>query len=130
MSDTHADRREPLEPDVPLDLGSAGDSLMEEARGMASGRAAKTLTPGAHGPLKQTLVALRAGVELDEHVANGTATIHLLRGSATLNSGDGTVELSSGQWAPIPADRHDLRAADDTVALITVAPTAPAPRAD
>jgi quercetin dioxygenase-like cupin family protein len=130
MSDIHADRREPFTQQAPLDLGRAGDSLLDEARGMASGRAARTLTPGAHGPLKQTLVALRAGEKLDEHVTNGPATIHLLRGSATLNSGEDTVELGSGQWAPIPVDRHDLRAADDIVALITVASTAPAPRAD
>jgi len=127
MSDTHADRREPFTPDAPLDLVSAGDGLLDEARSMASGRAAKTLTPGAHGPLMQTLVALRAGVQLDAHVANGPATIQLLRGSATLNSEERTVELRSGQWAPIPAARHDLRADDDTIALITVAPTAPAP---
>ncbi|HSK96517.1 MAG TPA: hypothetical protein VK891_07880 [Euzebyales bacterium] len=130
MSDIHADRREPFAPEAPLDLESAGERLLDEARRMASGRAAKTLTPGAHAPLKQTLVALRAGAELDDHVANGHATIVVLRGSATLNSGQGTVELSGGQWAPIPADRHNLRTSDDTVALITVAPTAPAPRAD
>jgi quercetin dioxygenase-like cupin family protein len=127
MSNTHADRREPFTPDAPLDLTSAGDILLDEARGMASGRAAKTLTPGAHGPLMQTLVALRAGVRLGEHVANGRATIQLLRGSATLNSEDGAVELSQGRWAPIPGARHDLEANDDTIALITVAPTAPVP---
>lgn len=127
MSDTHADRREPFAPDAPLDLGRAGDSLLDEARGMSSGRAAKTLTPGAHGPLMQTLVALRAGVRLGEHVSNGPATIQLLRGAATLNSEEGAVELSGGQWARIPAARHDLHATDDTIALITVAPNAPAP---
>jgi hypothetical protein len=128
MSEAHADRREPFTPDAPLDLASAGDNLLDEARGMSSGRAAKTLTPGAHGPLMQTLVALRAGVQLDAHVTNGPATIQLLRGSATLSSEEeGAVELSGGQWAPIPASRHDLRASDDTIALITVAPTAPAP---
>ena len=127
MSDAHADRRQPSSPAQPLDLTGAGEHLLDEARRMSSGRAAQTLTPGAHGPLKQTLVALTAGVPLDEHVANGPATIHLLRGSATMNSEEGSVELRGGQWAQIPVSRHDLTAHDDTIALITVAPTADRP---
>jgi quercetin dioxygenase-like cupin family protein len=131
MSDIHADRRSPSAPDGPLDLEAAGADLLKEARGVSSGRAAKSLTPGAHAPLKQTLVALRAGVELDEHTVNGPATIQLLRGSATIGSAEGVVELRSGQWAPIPAARHNLVAGEDVVALLTVAPTAePAPRDD
>jgi quercetin dioxygenase-like cupin family protein len=130
MSDIHADRRHPFTPDEPLDLSDAGDSLLDDARRMASGRASRTLTPSAHGALKQTLVALQAGVELDVHVTNGPATIQLLRGSAAINSEEGTVPLRSGQWATIPVARHDLRASDDTVALITVAATAPTPGRD
>lgn len=122
MSDVHADRRTPSGPDGPLDLDAAGDRLLDQARGMSSGRAATTLTPGAHTALKQTLVALCAGVELSEHHANGPATIQLLRGTATMNSAEGAVQLRGGQWAPIPDARHDLLAEDDTVALITVAP--------
>ena len=130
MSDIHADRRQPFTPDEPFDLSNAGDGLLEEARRMSSGRASRTLTPSAHGALKQTLVALQAGVELDVHVTNGPATIQLLRGSAAINSEEGTVPLRSGQWATIPVARHDLRASDDTVALITVAATAPTPGRD
>jgi quercetin dioxygenase-like cupin family protein len=130
MSEIHADRRPPSAPEGPLDLEGAGESLLDEARGMSSGRAAKSLTPGAHAPLKQTLIALRAGVELSEHQTNGPATIHLLRGRATINSDEGAIELQSGQWAAIPAVRHNLQSSADTVALITVAPTAepPGPR--
>lgn len=127
MSDAPSARRTPSGPDGPLDLSAAGERLLDEARGRSSGRAARTLTPGAHATLSQTLVALRAGVNLDEHQANGPATIHLLRGTATMSSQEGAVELVGGQWATIPASRHDLRADDDTVALITVAPTAGPP---
>lgn len=105
---------------MPTDLSSLGDALLEEAETMSSRRASRTLTPGAHRPLKQTLIALKAGEELSEHTANGPATIHLLRGAATINSEDGTLELSAGQWATIPEDRHDLQAHEDTVALVTV----------
>jgi quercetin dioxygenase-like cupin family protein len=124
MSQIHADRREPAPPDQPLDLDSAGDALQAEAAEMSSGRAARTLTPAAHGALKQTLVALQAGTQLSEHETNGPATIQLLRGTATINSSQGTISLEGGQWAVIPDVRHDLQATEDTVVIITVAPTA------
>jgi quercetin dioxygenase-like cupin family protein len=124
MSEIHADRRPSSAPHGPLDLAAAGDSLMVEALGMSSGRAAKSLTPGAHEPLTQTLLALRAGVEIGADRLNGPATIYLLRGTATIDSHDETIELASGQWAAIPMLGSDLRAGEDAVALITVALTA------
>lgn len=126
MSEIHAERRQPSRPEAPLDLEAAGDSLLKEARDMSSGRAAKSLTPGAHAPLMQTLIALRAGVELDEHMVNGRASIQLLRGSATIRSDDGAIGLVQGQWAPMPVERHNLVADEDVVALVTVAATAKA----
>ena len=90
---------------------------------MASGRASKSLTPGAHAPLTQTLMTLCAGKELGAHEANGPATLYLVSGRATLESAEGTVELRGGQWATIPQSRHNLRADEDTIALLTVAPT-------
>jgi quercetin dioxygenase-like cupin family protein len=125
MSEIHAERREPTAPAAPIDLAATGRQLLEDARGMASGRAARTLIPGAHAPLKQTLVALRAGVELSEHDTNGPATIYLLEGRATLPVADaGAIELAAGQWAVVPDVPHGLAAGEDCVALITVAPTA------
>lgn len=124
MSQIHADRREPAPPEQPLDLETAADTLQAEAAEMASGRAARTLTPAPHGALKQTLVALRGGTELSEHETNGPATIQLLRGAATINSEQGSISLGAGQWAVIPDVRHDLQATEDSVALLTVAPTA------
>ena len=122
MSDVHADRRPPSDPAVPLDLQSAGETLLEEARLMASGRASKSLTPGAHEPLTQTLMTLCAGRELGAHEANGPATIYLVRGRATLAWDGGSVELRDGQWAAIPTDRHSLHAGEDSIVLLTVAP--------
>lgn len=124
MGDIHAERRQPAPPNGPLELASAGADLLEEAKRMASGRAARTLTPGAHAPLKQTLVALRGGVELGEHEVNGPATVLLLQGSATLRFGQDSVELSAGEWSIIRNARHSLQAGEDTVALVTVVPLA------
>lgn len=122
MTGIHADRRQPETPDGPLELASAGDDLLAEAAGMGSGRASRTLTPGAHAPLKQTLVALCAGTGLSEHAANGPATIHVLRGHAMINTGHDSMEVAAGEWAVIPEERHDLQTGEDTVVLITVAP--------
>ena len=123
MSAIHADRREPAAPEGPLDLAAAGADLLGEAKSMASGRAARTLTPGLHAPLSQTLVAVRAGVELSEHDMNGPATILLLRGRVTMNASAQPIELGAGQWVDA-ATRHSLRADEDAVLLVTVAPTA------
>lgn len=121
MQRRHADRRDPAPPEMPAALTSIGEDLLEEAASMSSGRAARTLTPGAHRPLKQTLIALTAGEALSEHSTNGPATIQLLRGAATITAGDVRLSLSAGQWATVPEGRHDLQASDDTLALITVA---------
>lgn len=121
MSQVHAERRDPETPGTPVDLASAGAELLAQARAMSSGRAARTLTPGPHAALKQTLVALRAGEELSEHDTNGPATILLLEGSASITAGDHDIDMTRGQWAVIPDVRHGLRARADTVALITVA---------
>lgn len=122
MGDIHADRRQPAPPDGPLELTAAGADLLEEATGMASGRAARTLTPGAHAPLKQTLVALRGGVELSEHDVNGPATVLLLQGRATLHFGQEAIDLATGEWSLIPQVRHSLQAGEDSVALFTIVP--------
>jgi quercetin dioxygenase-like cupin family protein len=121
MAAIHAERREPAPPDGPLELDRAGDDLQQQAARMASGRAAWTLTPGAHAPLKQTLVALRAGIELSEHEMRNPATIVVLRGRVALRTEQGAVEVHAGQWAEVTDSRHTLGVVDDAVMLVTVA---------
>lgn len=118
----HADRREPAEPDQPLELEPAGDELLGTAREQASGRAARSLTPGADAALKQTLVAIIDGNELDEHVAPGAATLQVLRGGFAVTWDGGTLEVSAGEWAILPTQLHEIQARGDTVALVTTAP--------
>lgn len=109
-------------PDSPVVLEELGTSLLDEAGANDNGRAALTLTPSEGGPLKQTVLALRAGHELAEHTAPGPASILLLEGSATLLTGGEETSLSAGVWAPIPREKHSLRADEDAVALLTVVP--------
>lgn len=103
------------------------DELLAEARRVSAGRAARTLTPGADRPVKQTLVALVEGVSLSEHNCPPAATLHVLVGQVGLIAGDEHVDLAAGDHAPIPPRRHSLRCVDDAVVVLTAATTAPSP---
>ncbi len=123
MQQDKADRH-PQTPDLPLDLDAAAGELLEQAGEAGPGRAARNLTPGEGSSLSQTLLALTSGSQLGEHVTNGPATLQVLRGSVTLTAGDGDLDIGVGQWATVPRDEHGLRANDDSVVLLTVAPAA------
>jgi quercetin dioxygenase-like cupin family protein len=124
MDDVHATRRRPAPADAPLDLQAAAAQLLGEARALTSGRLARTLTPGAGAALKQTLLALTAGQQLQEHVAPGPTTLTGIVGHAVLRHGDSEVPLTAGGWTPCPTGPHTLEAETDTVLLITVVPAA------
>lgn len=116
----HAERREPATPDAPLDLVEAGAELLETARGMHAGRAARTLTPGMGATLKQTLLAICEGRELGDHPSPGPTTAQVLRGDVTITAGDHALSMSAGQWGVVPRETHDLVAHTDAVVLLTV----------
>lgn len=117
----HAPRRPPAAPDTPAMLAMIGQELLEQARELDAGRAARTLTPGAGRALKQTILALTEGTRLEEHQAPGPATIQVLSGEVQLGTPSGPLELDAGQWAPIPDAPHDLVATTDATVLLTVA---------
>lgn len=105
-----------------IDLNRLADELLAEAGSAGAGRAARTIIGGAGAPLRQTLLALRAGAELAEHDSPGAATLLVLRGRVELRAGDDVWPLDQGDHVPIPDRRHSLAAASDAVALLTVAP--------
>lgn len=122
--EVHAERRHPAAPSGPIDLADFADEILEEARGLSSGRSARTLTPQVGVTLKQTLMALLEGRRLDEHRAPNRATIQVLRGSVSITAGDEKLDLAEGSWALIPDREHDLAAHTDAVVLLTVGETA------
>lgn len=122
-NEVHAPRREPTEAEGPLDLHAAADELLAEAGQLSSGRSARTLTPGPGAPLKQTLLALRSGQHLQEHLAPGPTTLLGIRGEAVLTYDEAAVTLTAGVWAACPVGPHSLEAVTDTVVLLTVTPS-------
>ena len=119
----HAPRRTPSAPSTPLDLDAAAGQLLAEARTLRAQRSARTLTPGAGAPVKQTLLALVAGQRLEEHPAPGPTTLQTLTGDVALHHDGHAIELPKGSWAACPGGTHDLEARADSVVLLTVAHT-------
>jgi len=122
MTSIHAPRRTPTPGTDPVDLHAAAADLLDEARRLASGRSARTLTPGAGAAMKQSLLALTAGERLQEHVAPGPTTLLGVTGTLLLSHGGEGVTLTAGVWAPCPSGSHALEAVSDAVVLITVVP--------
>jgi quercetin dioxygenase-like cupin family protein len=113
---------EPREDATPTtNLPDAGRALLDQARGGRAGRAARTLLPGAHTPLKQTLLALIADQSLAEHNTPTAAALQVVTGRVRLVAGEVALELSEGDHAAIPPARHSVEALEDSVLLLTVA---------
>ena len=73
--------------------------------------------------MRQTLIALAAGRELDDDENPGEATVHVLHGRVSLRCGDDTWEGSPGDLLIVPDARHSLHALEDSAVLLTGAKT-------
>lgn len=100
-----------------LDLA---DEQLGRARDGASGRSAHTVVGGHEHRLRQTLIALLAGNQLEEHESPGEATLQVLVGRVRLVAGADVHEAVPGDLVPIPPARHSLVADEDSVVLLTV----------
>jgi hypothetical protein len=109
-------------PEDPVVLSDVGNRLLTEAASSGSGTAAVSLTPSAVTDVTQTVVAVTAGHTLDASHWNGPATVLTVTGTAQVADGDGTVDLGTGQLARLRAGAGSIRADEDLVVLLTVAP--------
>ena len=105
---------------APIDVHTLAGELLEKATGATAGRAARTLPHPVDG-LRQTLIALRDGAELDEHESPGAASLMVIRGRVSVVSGDSSIDVGAHQITPVPGQRHLLRAEEQSVVLLTVA---------
>ncbi len=93
---------------------------LETARQASSGRSATTVYGGHEHQLRQTLIAMTAGQELEEHESPGEATLHVLHGRVTLHCGEVSWDGMAGDLLIIPSARHSLTAVEDAAVLLTV----------
>lgn len=104
-----------------LSLTALAREQLKAARQASSGRSAQTVYGGHEHVLRQTLIALVAGYQLDEHDNPGEATVHVLHGRVRLSCADVGWEGSPGDLIIVPAARHSLEALADSAVLLTVA---------
>jgi quercetin dioxygenase-like cupin family protein len=93
---------------------------LEAARSASSGRSAHTVYGGHEHVLRQTVIALRAGIDVDEHENPGEATVQVLHGRVALVAGENRWNGSPGDLITVPDSRHRLEAVEDSVVLLTV----------
>src|SRR5699024_2251517 len=79
------------------------------------------------GPLRQTTIALRDGVQLAEHEADLPATLYILRGAILVHAEEPFV-LQSGDPPEMSAHRRPVAELYATVMLLTAVPLPGSPR--
>ncbi|MGM0931499.1 MAG: cupin [Actinomycetota bacterium] len=99
------------------DIDAVGREHLAVAVGSPHGRSAVLVAQD--GPLRQTVLALKAGAELGEHNAPLAGTLLVLEGSVTVVSASGRMAVNQNQLAVIPQERHSVKASEDSVFLLT-----------
>ncbi len=110
-----------------ISLTRLASEKLTEARQARSGRAAHTIHGGHTHELRQTVLALLGGHELAEHDSPGQATLQVLSGHVRLTAGDEAWDGTTGDYVVIPPQRHALKAVEDSVVVLTVLKSFPAP---
>jgi quercetin dioxygenase-like cupin family protein len=103
-----------------LSLEAETREQLERALSDTAGRSATTVYGGHEHVLRQTLIALKADMVMDEHVSPGEATVHVLHGRVRLVAGDDSWEGRTGDLIAVPDARHSLEALEDSAILLTV----------
>ncbi len=107
-------------PLTPTDLDALGEQLLAKARESRARRAAETILGGQGAVLRQTAMALLAETELPEHESPPEASLHVLSGHLRMSGQGRSWELGSGDFMPIPPERHGVLAREDSFFLLTV----------
>lgn len=117
-----ADTVDARTPEDPVVLSDLANGLLAEASSSGSGTAATSLTPSEVKAFTQTVIAVLSGRTLDAAHWNGPATVQVIEGSATIADGAVEVALGRGQLARLQPGAGTVRADEDLLVLLTVAP--------
>lgn len=98
------------------------DELVTEAATAPAGRAARTIFGGRGSRLRQTMIALSAGVRLDEHQNPGEATLLVVRGRVAMGWQGGTRFAAAGDFLVVHDGPHWVTADEVSVFLLTAVP--------
>ncbi|HEX6953931.1 MAG TPA: cupin [Agromyces sp.] len=98
------------------DLNDLARTHLAAARADEHGRSAELIL--RDGPMRQTIIALRAGVELAEHNSPAAASIQVLTGRVRV-TGQEPTEVAAGRLDVLTHTRHAVLALEDSVFLLT-----------
>lgn len=104
-------------------IAMLADEHLSAAHESEHGRSAVLVTQD--GPLRQTLIALRAGAVLGEHNAPPAASVLVLDGAVTITAESGTITVAEDQLEVLMHERHSVEAVEDSVFLLTVVTATP-----
>lgn len=110
-------------------LTALGRRHLETAGTVGSGRSASTVYGGHEHILRQTVIALKAGQELNEHVNPGEATVVVMSGRISLSSVGESWEGRGVDLLVVPQGFYAVKALEDSVLVLTVAKTDRGPMA-
>jgi quercetin dioxygenase-like cupin family protein len=117
-SDPAARRRPPqLVPSV-TELTELAADLLVRARDDETRRAAQSVL--SLPDLRSTVIALAAEAELPENEPRNGASLQVLVGQVTVRTAGHDLRVDAGELVAIPAQRHSIRAEQDSALLLTV----------
>lgn len=103
-------------------LTDAIQKAIDRARAADNGRHAELIVND--GPLRQTVIALKAGTELAEHNSPPAASIQVIHGAVRI-TGEAPAVIETGGIEALTHFRHAVEAIEDTVFLLTTVTSVP-----
>jgi len=94
---------------------------LREASTSSNGRAARTVFGGHEHTLRQTVIALAAGTELQEHENPGEATVLVMGGRIRISSNNEQWEGRDQDLLILPEGKTQITALEDSSILLSVA---------
>ena len=103
-----------------ISIDALARQQLEAALASTNGRAADTVFGGHEKVLRQTVIAMKAGVQHSEHLNPGEATLFVLHGCIRLVSDDASWQGKRGDLLIVPDGLYSVEAEEDSAFLFTV----------